>query len=66
MIDEVRVISLAARRAARRGIEDTLQEFLPEPEPIPGAEFGRKVGLAMTAGVLLVGVGLAVFVALTD
>jgi len=66
VIGDVRVISLAARRAARRGIEDTLREFLPETEPIPGADIGRKVGLAMTAGVFLVGVGLAIYVALND
>lgn len=66
MIDDVRVISLAAKRAARRGIEDTLREFLPETEPIAGAELGRKAGLALTAGAFLVGVGLAIYVVLND
>ena len=65
-MDDVRVISLAARRAARRGIEDTVREFLPEPDPNPGAELGRMMGLGLTAGVLLLGVGLAVYLTLAE
>ena len=60
------VISLAARRAARRGIDDVVQEFFPSVDRSPEAEFGRKFGLALTAGVLVFGVGLALYLALTE
>jgi len=70
VIDDVRVISLVARRAARRatrrGIDDVVQEFFPSVDSSPEAEFGRKFGLALTAGVLVFGVGLALFLALTE
>ena len=64
------VISLAARRAvrqaARRGIDDVVQEFFPSVDPSPEAEFGRRFGLALTVGVLVFGVGLALYLALTE
>ena len=70
VIDDVRVISLSARRAvhraARRGIDDVAREFFPSVDSSPEAEFGRKFGLALTAGVLVFGVGLALFLALTE
>jgi hypothetical protein len=70
VIDDVRVISLAARRAVRRaahrGIDDVVQELFPSIDQSPEAEFGRRFGLALTAGVLVFGVGLALFLALTE
>ncbi len=65
-----RVIPLAARRAVRRavrsGIDDVVREVFPSIDQSPEAEFGRKFGLALTAGVLVFGVGLALFFALTE
>ena len=66
MIDDVRVISMVARRAARRGLEDVVREILPETDYSPEAELGRKFGLGLTIGALVFGVGLALYVALSD
>ena len=53
-------------RAARRGIDDVVRDFLPETDLSPEAELGRRFGLALTAGVLVFGIGLALYVALTE
>ncbi len=62
IIDEVRDVT----RTARQEIGATVRELYPEPEPDTGAEFGRKLGLWLTVGVVVLGVGAAVFVAFTE
>ncbi len=53
-------------RLARRELDATVQEFFPEPAAEAGAEFGRKLGLWLTVGVVLIGVGAAVITAFTE
>ncbi|MEJ2481718.1 MAG: hypothetical protein P8049_00950 [Gemmatimonadota bacterium] len=53
-------------RTARREIGATVREFYPEPAPDTGAEFGRKLGLWLTVGTVVIGVGAAVIMAFRD
>jgi hypothetical protein len=53
-------------RVARREIGATIREFYPEPAPETGAELGRKLGLWLTVGVVVLGVGAAVITAFTE
>ncbi len=53
-------------RTARREIDATVREFYPEPAPGTGAEFGRRLGLWLTVGAVVLGVGAAVIMAFTE
>lgn len=51
---------------ARREFEETVEEFYPEPEYGTGEVFGRKLGLWLTVGTVLLGVGAAMFIVFTE
>ena len=53
-------------RTARREIGATVREFYPEPAPDTGAEFGRKLGLWLAVGTIVIGVAAAVITVFTD
>jgi hypothetical protein len=67
--DEPGIISLAARRAARR-IRDgglaALGAREAEPDSRPGAEAGRTLGRWLAYGAMAFGAGLALWVAFTE
>ena len=62
LIDDARAVS----RIARGDLYATVREFFPRPSAAAGAQFGRKLGLWLTVGAVLVGVGAAVITAFTE
>lgn len=69
MSEEPGVISLAARRAARRLRDGGLAAFGAQdagPDPRPGVEAGRALGRWIAVGALALGAGLALWVAFTE
>jgi hypothetical protein len=62
ILDEARDVT----RMARRELRATVHEFFPEPAPAPGAEFGHKLGMWLSIGVVVVGVGAAVIMAFIE
>jgi hypothetical protein len=63
IIDEV---VRGVTRTARREIGATVREFYPEPASDAGAEFGRKLGLWLAGGTIVIGVAAAVITVFTD
>ncbi len=69
MSEEPGVISLAARRAARRIRDGGLAALGARdaaPDPRPGADAGRALGRWIAAGAIALGAGLALWIALTE
>jgi hypothetical protein len=67
--EETGIISLAARRAARRIREGGLAALGARdaiPDPRPGAEAGRTLGRWLAFGAIALGAGLALWIAFTE
>ncbi len=62
IIDEVRHMA----RTTRREIDAAVEELYPEPAPDTGADFGRKLGLWLAVGTIVIGVAAAVITVFTD
>jgi hypothetical protein len=61
-IDDARAVS----RIVRGDLRATVKEFFPAPSPVSGAQFGRKLGLWLTVGAVVVGVAAAVITVFTE